>query len=244
MQETSRGTVILSVECSGQGTSAASSEALHSLDRLLAHYGLPATWALTDLTAWSPPLRTGAAHEVALLADAAWAGPAATRAVFLRELESRINPARAAGVEVSSLVVAEGPAPDHCDLMYKLGLRCVRGGEAGAGGARNLRFGLWELPVSLRFPAAGWFASWRRARAAKRTVATSFGRPVHLAIDGAELSAGGLMFARLLDGLLISIARQRDAGAVQVQTMAGVARELGRSHVPAGASSILRPRAA
>jgi len=243
MQATSRGTVILSVECSGQGTSAASSEALHSLDRLLAHYGLPATWALTDLTAWTPPLRTGAAHEVALLADAAWAGPAATRAAFLRELESRINPARAAGVEVSSLVVAEGPAPDHCDLMYKLGLRCVRGGEAGAGGARNLRFGLWELPVSLRFPAAGWFSSWRRARAAKRSVASS-SRPFHLAIDGAELSAGGVMVGRLLDGLLTSVARQRDAGTVQVRTMAMVARELGRSQVPAGASSILRPRAA
>jgi hypothetical protein len=244
MLETSRGTLIISVECTGQGTSVVSSEALHSLDRLLAHYGLPATWAMTDLTAWTPPLRTGAAHEVALLADAAWAGPAATRAVFLRELERLINPARAAGVEVSSLVVADGPAPDHCDLMYKLGLRCVRGGEASAGGARNLRFGLWELPVSLRFPAAGWLASWRRARAVKRSLVAAASRPFHLAISGDQLSNGGLFAGKLLDGLLTSVARQRDRGFVRVQTMAAVARELGRANVQAGASSILRPRAA
>jgi hypothetical protein len=165
----------------------------------------------------------------------------------LRELERRVAPARAAGIDVSSLIVADGGPPDHCDLLYKLGLRSVRGAETVAGNAaRNLRFGLWELPASLRFPAKGWFASWRRARAARRLIAagTSEQRPLHVALDGRLLAAGGVLLAQLLDSVLYSAACQRDRGALQVQTMAGAAAVLGRATVGAASTSILRPRAA
>jgi hypothetical protein len=249
MLEIPRGTLILSVECPGQtvGPTGALVEGLQTLDRLLAHCGLPATWALAEPSAWRPVLRAGAAPEVAVLGDSSWAGPQASRAMFLRELERRVNPARAAGFEVSSLIVADNAPPDHCDLMYKLGLRSVRGaGPASGHAARNLRFGLWELPATLRFPAAGWFSSWRRARSARRSLAaaTATQRPVHLALDGRLLSGGGMFLAQLLDSVFYAAAKRRDAGLLQVQTMAAAATALGRATAGNGASSILRPRAA
>lgn len=246
MLDSSRGSLILSVECPSGAAGSPPAEGLETLERLLSHYGLPATWALAEPAAWRPALRT-VPHEVAVLGDASWASPRAGRAGFLRELERRVAPARAAGIDVSSLIVADGGPPDHCDLLYKLGLRSVRGVEPVAGNAaRNLRFGLWELPASLRFPANGWFASWRRARTARRLIAagTLEQRPLHVALDGRLLAAGGALMAQLLDSVLYSAAVQRDQGALQVQTMAGAAAALGRATVAAAATSILRPRAA
>ncbi len=246
MLDRTRGSLILSVECPPSAGRSAPLEGLETLDRLLSHYGLPATWAVAEPAAWFPALRT-APHEVAVLGDASWTSPQAGRAGFLKELERRVAPARAAGLEVSSLIVADGGPPDHCDLLYKLGLRSVRGAEPVAGcAARNLRFGLWELPAALRFPAAGWLASWRRARAARRMIAagTSEQRPLHVALDGQLLAAGGVLMAQLLDSVLYAAAVQRDQGTLQVQTMAGAAAALGRATLGAASTSILRPRAA
>jgi hypothetical protein len=217
---------------------------------LLDFYQLPATWGVSE-----PPLGGKSAanpsQELALLADTAWAGPQVGRSVFHRELERRLGAVRRASLEVTSLIVADGAPPEHCDLMQKLGLKAVRGAQPATTGGdwpppRSLRFGLWELPASLRFPARGWLGSLRLARRARHWIdqAVRTQRPLHIVFDGQRLSEGGLLAMRLADSVLRLAVRRREEGLLRVETMAGAVAQPGPQSGAGSARSILRPRAA
>jgi hypothetical protein len=252
MRELSQGVLILSIDWPGPLPAAKSRAADgqplgDQLATLLDFYRLPATWGVVDPP---PGPWSVTSQELALLADASWAGPQTGRSTFHRELERRLKATRAARLEMTSLIVADAAPPEHCDLMQKLGLRAVRGADSPAGAdwpqPRTLRFGLWELPGSLRFPPRGWLASLRLARRASHWIdqAVRTQRPLHLVIDGGMLCAGGALTMRLADSVLRFAARRRDEGRLAVETMSGAVRRLAPPSGPGSATSILRPRAA
>src|SRR3954463_15433317 len=67
----------------------------------------PITWAVSDpapSAATSLLLQSAVEHEMALLGNVSWVGATAGRTRFARELVRRIMQARAAGLDVTSLV--------------------------------------------------------------------------------------------------------------------------------------------
>src|SRR5436853_3167817 len=68
---------------------------------------IPATWAVSDpahSAATSLIRKSPIEHEFAILGDANWVGPTAGRTRFARELVRRLTQARAAGLDVTTLV--------------------------------------------------------------------------------------------------------------------------------------------
>ena len=119
---------------------------------------LPVTWAVSDpaYSAATPLiLRSAGAHELAILGDANWVGPTAGRTRFARELARRVSQARAAGINLKTLVPRVESVHRHIDLVIKQQISAVAGVEPpqanrGLAIPRALHYGVWEIPVSAR----------------------------------------------------------------------------------------------
>jgi len=227
---------------------------------LLSKYRLQATWAVADpaISAATERLTTsGAGQEIAILADHTWAGREAGRSRFAREIARRVSRARAAGLDVSTLVLRDGTLGDQLDLVVKNGIRALRASyEPALDGAwfaarvvaqpRSPRFGLWELPPSWRLPSLSrWSVGGGGAGTAKRGIdqATAAKTVYHLMIDGLLLAAAGKSAERVLEKVLRHAERRRAQGALRVMTLADTAQCLTGDRHATPARSILRPAA-
>src|SRR3954449_5665697 len=91
---------------------------------------LPTTWAVCDpahSAATSLIIKSAVDHELAILGDGNWIGPTAGRTRFARELTRRLSQARAAGLEVTSLVPRVAPIAENIDLIVKQRISAVVG---------------------------------------------------------------------------------------------------------------------
>lgn len=226
------------------------------LRKLLSGLGLPAAWCLRDPAAGPlaeelPAL--GPEHEVALLGDASWASPHAGRGLLHRTLSDRLGRARAAGLDVSTLALANCPPTDQTDLLYRHGLRVVRSAppQARVGGfnpwkhwfarsdrataPRALRWGLWEVPVAANTAVQGYRAILGELDAAYRR-RTAF----HLTIDLPSLAEGGQLAQRGLERCCTEMQRRLNVAGVDARNLREWSRRLLPSAAAPAARSILR----
>jgi len=227
---------------------------------LLAKFQLKATWAVADpaVSAATDRLTSSAGeHEIAILADHTWAGRAAGRSRFAREIARRVTRARAVGLDVSTLVLRDGTLDDQLDLAVKHGIRALRASydtmrDSAWFAARAVaqpwspRFGLWEMPPSLRLPGvSNWRPGGGGTRAAKRGIdqAAAARSVYHLMIDGLLLATAGKSAERVLEKVLRHADRRRQQGTLQVMTLASTAQCLTGDRHGTPARSILRPAA-
>ncbi len=210
---------------------------------------LPATWAVSDPAhsgATALVLRSAAGHEMAILGDAHWLGPTAGRTRFARELVRRVSHARAAGIEISSLVPRVAPIERHIDLIVKQQISAVAGVSDPSSSRqlavpRAMHYGVWEMPVAATLPVrSGWLSSgrwstWQRIRRSGRNAAT-----FHLTIDAPAVAQAGKRGEKTVAWLMRRVAELRDRGMVQVETLRGAAARLGEVRSPSPQQSILR----
>jgi hypothetical protein len=201
---------------------------------------VPATWAVSDpahSAATSLILKSAVDHELAILGDANWVGPTAGRTRFARELVRRVTQARAAGLNVSTLVPGVATIESHIDLVVKQQITAVAGLNEPVASRlftepRALHYGVWEVPVTTALPLTStWFSSgkWSLWRSIRRTAkdAGSF----HLLIDAAAIAALGRREESINKWLVRRIGTLRDRGLVLVETLRATAARL--SDVPA-----------
>lgn len=195
---------------------------------------LPATWAVNDpahSAATSLVIRSGVEHELAILGDPNWLGQTAGRTRFARELARRVSQARAAGIEISSLVPRVESVKRHIDLVVKQQITAIAGVEQPVvfpcPPPRALHYGVWEIPLTDRLPRrslwlfeGGWSA-YRKIRQAARDAAT-----YHLTIDASALEQEGQRAQRSVIWLAGKIAKLRDRGLVRVETLGTAAARL------------------
>ena len=232
-------------------------ESARVLIRQLEKYGVPATWGVADpavsvLTERLATSRTR--HEIAILGDASWVGAEAGRMRFSRELNRRAMRARAAGLDATTLLLRGAELDDHFDTAIRHGITSVRGPEPDletgwfsrdtTGQPHALRFGLWQIPVSIVLPAQRtWFGLASAKRGLKRAIDQACSAPslCQLKIDGLKFSEAGSR--RQLEQILKHADRRRQAGLLAIATLAETADLLSASRQPTPARSILRPAA-
>lgn len=196
---------------------------------------LPATWAVNDpahSAATSLVVRSPIAHEMAILGDPNWLGTTAGRTRFARELARRVSQARASGITIRSLVPRVESVKPHIDLVIKQQIIAISAVESPASGSgwpapNALHYGVWEIPVADRLPRrwlwffeGGWSAL-RKMRRASRDAAT-----FHLVVDAPALVHEGARAQSSITWLARQIARLRDRGLVQVETLGAAAARL------------------
>ncbi len=222
---------------------------IHLLD-ILAKHQLPGTWSTGDpaTSAASQVVSRFAGHEIAILGDASWVGCGAGRQRFGRELASRTECARNAGLEISTLVLHATELGDQCDLAIKHGLTAVRHSAVAGKSARRwrastLRFGLWSFPVSCALPGSSrWLPGGGGARSAKALVDSAIAERglFQLAIDATGLEARGASALRVLHRVFEHISLRRQQRALDVTTIRAAAGQLSEQLHGQPSQSILR----
>lgn len=202
---------------------------------LLRRRQVQATWAMGHLAAGNVVHRlVDAGHEVAVLAEPAWAATAAVdRKRFVAELACRTAAIAKAGGEASTLVLHNAPVELPLDVLVRQGVRLVRSpaavkqpartlGQRLRGlvqrsapivPARDLRHGIVELVCG---PALPWADSRKIAR---RLNGVSRG-PLPLAIDLPRLAHGPQSAWGVLENVVQLAAELREAQHAHVSTMA------------------------
>ncbi|MEX0641904.1 MAG: hypothetical protein WD468_04345, partial [Pirellulales bacterium] len=145
---------------------------------------LPVTWAVNDpahSAATSLVVRSSVHHELAILGDPNWLGPTAGRTRFARELARRVTQARAAGIQVRTLVPRVESVKRHIDLVIKQQITAIAGLDPPQAAdtwptPHALHYGVWEIPMTDRLPRrslwifeGGWSALRKIGRAARDT---------------------------------------------------------------------------
>jgi hypothetical protein len=223
------------------------------LIQMLGKYNFPATWAVADpaVSAATERLMAAKVHEIAILGDRSWVGREAGRSRFAREIARRVTRGRAAGMEISTLVVREADPAEHLDIVVKQGLNVVRTAthDARSRGVKQpqpLRFGLWEMPVSLQLPGASrWAPGGGSLWIAKRRIGQSAQAPAvfHLVVDSLAMAAKGSAAQGVLDKVLRHAAHFQSRNLLTVATLAATAAQLSGERRATSARSILRPAA-
>jgi hypothetical protein len=208
-----------------------------------------ATWGLNDLS--SAPVsilvRSLVPQEVAL--DATVQTPKDARdafafAAFVRQQQML---AEARGVKLRSLVLdPRGCVPYQA--LARLGFCTVRPGWGQAGclvqavQPQSLRYGLWGLPVSIRWPhphrIIQKLIERQMAFSSRRDWAS--GTALHLVFDLASMTAVPEWTARNIGQLFDLMARLRDQRQFQIARLADVAQLLKHNTAPHPAQSVLR----
>lgn len=204
------------------------------LIELLESCRLAATWAVAD------PVHSAVSgyvalselpHELAVLGGKDWLGPAVGRKVFARELGRRFTLARAAGLQVSTLISRTRPPTDHADLLVKHAIRAVAGLESAPihnpfTEPRTLHYGVWEFSPAAGLPAPStWLSSGTRrvCRCIRRaaTQAATF----HLIIDAAAIQPASAEM-QAIGQLMRLISELSSRGLVEIETLGAAAGRL------------------
>jgi hypothetical protein len=207
---------------------------------LLSKYEVPATWAISDPAGWTPARRVLSAAiggEIAILADESWTCGRAPRHLFGRQLAARVQRARAAGFEISSLALHTEVPAGHAELATKLGITAVRHAPTSLAACpqqarpRMLSSGVWSFPTSLTVPGPSRWLSGDGSRKARALVdrVTADGRALQLVADVETIARGGRSSRRGLERVLRHLQLRRKQGDIEVASFrASVARLAGR----------------
>lgn len=220
------------------------------LFELLNRHALPATWAVGDpahSAAASLVATSKTKHGLALLGDQYWIGKTAGRTRFARELARRVGQSRSAGIDTVTLVPRVAPIAEHVDLVVKHGIRAVvatagqQSSRPATTGVRPLHYGVWEFAATERLPLKStWLpgADWKLLRALNRAARTS--STLHLLIDASAVEAAGRGGTRSIERISRRIAKLRDRGLVNVETISAAAERLSQLPRATPQRSILR----
>ena len=226
---------------------------------LLTRYQVPATWAVADpaiSAATEVLLAANAGHEIAILGDPTWVGHEAGRMRFGRELARRVLHGRAAGIPISTLALRGTELADHLDLIIKQDISVVRGDfhELTVGwfakpvvqAPAALRFGLWDVPASLRLPGD---SRWKLGGGGRRRARSGIDRAIadcgvfHIQVDALSLADRGPAAEHMLEHILRHAAVRQREGVLEIATLATAARRLTGERSSAPARSILHSAA-
>ncbi|MFV2069706.1 MAG: hypothetical protein ACC645_22295 [Pirellulales bacterium] len=211
-------------------------------------YGIPATWAVADPvhSAVTSRLLSGrVVHELAVLGDRTWVGPAAGRRRFAAELTRRVLRARAAGLSISTLATRHELASDHLDLLVKHGITALRAHAVPCSpGSRveAIGFGLWKFSVHDSLPRPKTWLNPLAGRSIARRLrrAVQQGPSPVVLIDASGMSLQGARERRRVDYILNRIACWSRDDHVRVETLAQAASRLSAPRPSTPAHSILR----
>lgn len=221
--------------------------------QILARHRLPATWAVADpvhSAATESVLNSNTEHEMGVLGDSSWVGPGSSRSRFARELARRIEGARERGLSVSSLLLRDVLLSDHLDLLVKHRVSIVRQGTGTSGkqtclaSPQPLRFGLWQLPESLRLPrTTRW--PFGVGQSVRRVIgrAISSGQTVHLVIDAPRLVDSGNSGLHVLEHVLRYAQQQQQRGNLQIVPLGQLGEGMKPKRRSQSSRSVLRPAA-
>ncbi len=246
-QNTGSGIFSLSVDVSSTNAQGADSNGSQSklagLLSTLRRLQIPATFATPTpgCDGLFEPIRDEQVrHEMAILADESWVGPAVGRTKFARELASRVESAKLAGVAVHSLATTGPELTGNLDLLVKHQISVVRSVANRGFEPQSLRFGVWQAPVSFTLPSQGRWQfggnEWAINRALTR--ASKCGGLVHLVVDFEALC--DQQEAATLERILATVNRRRNKRQVSILTMQGVVQRLAPQRRSAMAKSVLR----
>jgi hypothetical protein len=220
---------------------------------LVGKHSHSATWAVADPAVSAATERVmglGAPQEMAVLGDATWVGPIAGRGRFARELQRRVTAGRAAGLNISTLVLRDCQLGEHWELLVKHGLSVLcemRGGKAAPAEERPvvLHYGLTSVPVSLVAPLRRRWLSRVPVGEARRGIdrAAAGCGLFHLAINALALAGRGPAGLRQLDRVLRHADARRREGTLSIETLSAAARHWSDVPRAAPAQSILRAAA-
>lgn len=179
-------------------------------------------------------------HELAILADATWAGPHVGRTHFARELARRIEGAATQRVLLRTIAVSDAELTTNLDLLVKHRISVVRSPLHAGFQPQSLRFGIWQAPVSFTLSSKARWQLGRTDWAVNRalTRASRSNGLVHLVVeletlrDQAELAS--------LERILTTVHRRRNKGLVAVVTMQGLVARLAPQRQAIAARSVLR----
>jgi hypothetical protein len=212
----------------------------------------PATWAIPDPTEarWTRQLAgSPLGHEIALLADPAWAGPDVGRTQFSRELRRRTEYLASLGRRVTTLVLHQLESLEDLDLLVKHRIPLIRGDAANSAHSPSLylqpqsvRFGVWKTPITAALTGrAGWL--WlSEVAAARRAVRRAVGQGgfVHIVIDAARWAEQGPPDLKAIRNLLHSIRQQELRGGLEIGPLQQVAARWLKPRPTVSAQSVLR----
>lgn len=191
---------------------------------LLDELEIPATFAVADprySAATEAIMASPVRHEVAVLADATWAGPGCGRERFARELSRRFGTARSAGLAVSTLALRQVELTEHADLLGKTGITALRGNFQGALPQ------VWNAPPVTPLPHRNgwWFESGELTayRALQRAIRQQ--GLTHWLLDASTLIDQPASNWRAVVTALDAAACARAAGKLQIGTLQSFATE-------------------
>lgn len=227
-----------------QSRLAAATEALISLCEA---HGVRATWGVADpahSAATEEILAADGGHEIAILADPQWAGSAAGRLWFHRELSRRCQAALRSGVAVSSLVLRSLTSTGHDDLLARHGITALRDARPRPAVELTHRapWQVVQLPVTCQLLRTDPWWPWldpeaEVARQLRRAAAD--GGYVHLSLDASDLLEDLTESLGSADRILESLARLQAAGDISLRTMSELAAERSQRAAARPARSIL-----
>jgi hypothetical protein len=165
-------------------------------------------------------------------------------------LARRVSQARAAGIQVKTLVPRVASVERHIDLVVKQSITAISGVGSQVVSNRQLHipraihYGVWELPVTGRLPVqakrlipvlwANW-SIWRQIRRASMEAAT-----YHLVIDALALAEEGPAAVKTLSRLMRRVAELKTRGILAVETLSAAADRLSAVPLLSPQRSILR----
>jgi hypothetical protein len=228
----------------------------HWLLDLLDELGLPATWFVPEsmISILGPRiLGTSTQHEIGLCTEANTNNQQPGRGTFARNLQRQLTLAHASDIEISSVAIPRGGIVAHVDLLAKHGIAAVRCASStrSAGAKRTgwqhvepLRFGVWNLPVTIHVERGalwerllqGWSVSRRLERVADEQ------EYCHISFDIGSVAQGAprRRLRRLLRAASRTFCSTQSTRQVQALTMAELAKRLAVPAVARSAQSILK----
>lgn len=220
------------------------------LVKLFNKYNVPSTWAANDpgrdfQTAMLSSESDG--HEVALDGRSIWPDANISRANFAGELQRSIDRAHQSDLEIRS-VMGVDVASENTDLLVKHDISALKGRKVHAGRSvdwtapQQIRFGVWDISESARFPfSKSWMRDFGPSRY-KRMVRQASARQMtfHLVVDMERVLESESSHLHALEGTLDVAARYERMSQIRLTTLSGSVKHLSRRPTKQSARSVLR----
>ena len=212
---------------------------------LFDRFQIAATWAVADPSNEFQTDRIVTSrqkHEIAILGDAICPNGAANRSFLLSALRKNLSKAESHNVHVESLVGIE-VSPENTDVLVRSNISALRTkGQTNWSQPQLVRFGLWNVPESCRFPGTrNWLTEFTKMRF-QRMVRTAAARrkSIHLVIDVERIGQSKTAQLKTLEGILSCASRYRDNHELEAKTLGASVHSLTTVPYSQPSKSILR----
>ena len=222
----------------------------NDLIRLFDKYQIPATWAIAEpgrCGKSDPIVGSSVGHEVAIQGDVVWKMDDVNRAAFAGHLSESVARAADREVPVQSLVGLK-VKDSHIDLLIRNSISSLRSTSSGHGRTvrwaepQQIRFGVWDLPESYRFPGPKSWISDLTKLSVQRSIkaAAAKRRPLHLVVDAEGVAESKATHLFVLEGVLECAAKYRHANQLRTETLTNSVKIITARPAAKSAQSILK----